>query len=60
MDYGRLIWKEILYNISKVLDKEVVLLSNFDKLWGVRHVMCWRLDKKCFWSFQHFKAKIVG
>jgi hypothetical protein len=46
MDYGKLIWKEILYSIGKVLDKEVILLSNFDQLWGVRHVMCWRLDKK--------------
>jgi hypothetical protein len=59
MDYGRLIWKEILYSISKVLNKEVVLLFNFDKLWGVRHVMSWRLDKNIFWSFQHSKAKIV-
>jgi hypothetical protein len=59
MDYGRLIWKRKLYSIGKVLDKEVFLLSNFDKLWGVRHVMCWRLDKKRFWSFQHSKVKIV-
>jgi len=55
LDYGRLAWKEDLLRIGKSPDKQDSLLLEFDKLWRVRHFMCYGNGKEILWCLQRPK-----
>ena len=59
LDYGRLAWKEVLLRIGMSPDKQDSLLLEFDKLWRVRHVMCYGNGNGILWCLQRPKFGAV-
>jgi hypothetical protein len=38
---------------------EKLLLLEFDKLWGAKHIICCRNGKEILWSFQRPRSGVV-
>jgi len=46
-------------NFGKSPNMAGLLLLEFNRLWGLRHVICYRSGKGVIWSFQRPKSMVV-
>lgn len=59
VEYARIVWKHAMFMICKALEKEVSLLSEFNKLWGSGQLICHRIGRRIMRCLHQPLARVV-